>query len=735
MIGQLLDRRYRIIKVLGSSAFGQTYLAADTHRPGYPECVAKQLRPPSNTPHTYQIIQLLFKKKAETLEKLGRHDRIPQLLAFFEENREFYLVEEFINGQPLSSELEAGVPLTEEKVVGVVREVLEIIDFVHSSGTIHGNIQPDNIIRRASDKKLVLINFGSIKEITSQLPSSKQKRISSSDLISGPYKPLEQLENNLLFNSDIYALGMIAVQGLTGLSTEDLAKLQESANNGGEFLWRHRAQVSQELADIVDKMIFSDCQERYQTAAEVLADLNVIDNQSYTNSQFNYGSSTQFPYSGFGGEQTSLKSSEKVKKPFPKMPVIFGLAALLVGAAIWALLSGDAQKATVLKTQGSEKQIRGDQQGAVEDLSRALQLNPNDAEAYYKRGNVNYDQGNFEAAIEDYTNAIRLDKNLNDVYYNRGLAYFELKDYPAAIEDYNQIIRLNSNDAEAYYKRGRAYFEIKDYGKAIEDYTEAIRRNSNNEISYINRGLAYSAAGDKQAAIADYTQAIRLNPQSADAYYSRGRARFFLADYQGAMSDYSEAIKIKPDYGEAYSNRCGAYLNLSEYQKATEDCTKALELNRKDMVAYENRCIAYYNLEQYKKAIEDCTQSISLNPNNSKVYSNRGLAKAAEGNKAGAIDDFSQAIRVNPGDAIAYSNRAGVYAGLENFSSAIEDYTQAIRLKPDYNTAYYARGLLRAGMGDKQGAKEDFQKASKLCLDQGNTGCYNDAQYQIKTLP
>lgn len=735
MIGQLLDRRYRIIKVLGASAFGQTYLAADTHRPGYPECVAKQLRPPSNTTRTYQIIQLLFKKKAETLEKLGRHDRIPQLLAFFEENREFYLVEEFINGQPLSSELEAGVPLTEEKVVIAVREVLEILDFVHSSGTIHGNIQPDNIIRRASDKKLVLINFGSIKEITSQLPSSKQKRTSSSDLVSAPYKPLEQLENNLISNSDIYALGMIAVQGLTGLSTEDLAQLQESAHNGGEFLWRHRAQVSQELADIVDKMIFCDSKERYQTAAEVLADINAIDNQSYTNSQFNYGSSTQFPYSGFVGEQTSLKSSEKVKKPFAKMSFVFGLVALLIGGAIWTLLSGDTQKATVLKTQGSEKQIRGDQQGAVEDLTRALQLNPNDAEAYYKRGNVNYDQGNFEAAIEDYTKAVRLNRNLNDVYYNRGLAYFELQDYPAAIEDYNQIIRLNPNDGDAYYKRGRAYFEIKDYGKAIEDYTEAIRRNSNNEVSYINRGLAYSAAGDKQAAIADYTQAIRLNPQSADAYYSRGRARFFLADYQGAMSDYSEAIKIKPDYGEAYSNRCGAYLNLSQYQKATEDCTKALELNQKDMVAYENRCIAYYNLQQYPKAIEDCTQSISLNPNNYKVYSNRGLAKAAAGNKAGAIDDFSQAIRVNPSDAIAYSNRAGVYAGLDNFRNAIEDYTQAIRLKPDYNTAYYARGLLRAEMGDKQGAKEDFQKASKLCLDQGNTGCYNDAQYQIKTLP
>ncbi|HSF70660.1 MAG TPA: hypothetical protein VLA25_00050, partial [Methylotenera sp.] len=79
MIGQLLDRRYRIIKVLGSNSFGQTFLAADTHRPGYPQCVVKQLHPPSYNPRTLNILQLLVKKKAETLEKLGKHDQIPQL--------------------------------------------------------------------------------------------------------------------------------------------------------------------------------------------------------------------------------------------------------------------------------------------------------------------------------------------------------------------------------------------------------------------------------------------------------------------------------------------------------------------------------------------------------------------------------------------------------------------------------------------------------------------------------
>ena len=172
MIGQQLDRRYRIVRVLGSGAFGQTYLAADTRRPGMPKCVVKQLCPINNGSESLQTAQRLFKQEAETLEKLGEHDRIPRLLAYFEENRQLYLVKEYIPGHPLTEEIRPGAPLEEEKVINLLRSVLEILEFVHGEGTIHRDIKPANLIRRSEDDELVLIDFGSVKEISNQLVAS-----------------------------------------------------------------------------------------------------------------------------------------------------------------------------------------------------------------------------------------------------------------------------------------------------------------------------------------------------------------------------------------------------------------------------------------------------------------------------------------------------------------------------------------------------------------------------------
>ncbi|MBD2041568.1 serine/threonine-protein kinase [Microcoleus sp. FACHB-672] len=729
MIGQLLDRRYRLVKLLGSNTFRQTYLAADTHRPGYPQCVVKQLRPPNNHSRTFNIIQLLFKKKAEILEKLGKHDQIPQLLAFFEENKDFYIVEEFIAGQSLAEEIVAGVPLSEDQVFRLLQEVLGILVFVHHFGVIHREIHPENIIRRQLDGRLVLINFEAIQESTSK-PSNSQIGQFAAPLGDSAYKSIEQLQGNPVYNSDIYALGIISIQALTGLPAEDLTKLQNSdASHVGELLWRHRTQVSQELADILDKMIVSDFRDRYQTALDVLTDLNNIGNNSGDNQPLQMLVTL---------EQNDSKRQPRFREPAFRQKLLLigaGLAALIAIAGLGLEFHRQAQqKASNLKISELENSTDSDHLGAIQSYNQAILLNPNNAEVYYKRGNSNYDLGNLEDAKADYTQAIRLDSKHAKAYQNRGLVYSDLTDYRAAIDDYNQAIVLQPDDAAAYEKRGRAYFNLNDYKAAIEDYTQVIRLNNQDAFAYINRGLARSAAGDKQGALADYTQAIRIDPNSGDAFYSRGRVRFYLADYQGAMEDYTDAIRVNPKFADAYINRCSALLNLGQYQKAAADCTQALKFTPNDAIAYGNRCIAYFNLRDYQKAIEDCTQAIGLDSNNSKAYSNRGLARAAAKDKPGAIDDFTKAIRTDPSDAVAYSNRAEVHSDLGNYSSAIEDYTQAIRLKQDHNGAYYGRGLIRARMGDKQGAIEDFQKSAKLCIDQGNTGCYNDAQYQIKKL-
>lgn len=197
MLGKLLDGRYRVIQVLSSGGFGETYIAEDTRRPGNPKCVVKHLKPASNDPNNLQIAQRLFKREAEILEKLGNHNQIPQLLAYFDDNQEFYLVQQFIVGHPLTPELPPGQRWTPNQVIQMLEDVLGVLDFIHADGVIHRDIKPDNLIRRHQDTRLVLIDFGAVKQVRTQL-NTIQGQVTSTVAIGTPgYMPAEQWQGKL----------------------------------------------------------------------------------------------------------------------------------------------------------------------------------------------------------------------------------------------------------------------------------------------------------------------------------------------------------------------------------------------------------------------------------------------------------------------------------------------------------------------------------------------------------
>jgi serine/threonine protein kinase len=281
MIGQLLAKRYQIIRVLAAGAFGQTYVARDTHIPGNPTCVVKHLKPASNSPKLLATARQLFKREAETLVKLGSHDQIPQLFAYFEEDDEFYLVQEYIEGHTLSAELPPGQRLSEHQVIQLLQEILSILDFVHCQGVIHRDIKPDNIIRRELDNRLVLIDFGAIKQVQSQhlTPEGQvQTSIASTRIGTPGYTPTEQDRGKSRPSSDIYALGMVGIQALTGIYPHHFQEDEET----GEVIWQHQAQVSSELAAILTKMVRYHFKDRYQSAEETLQALEKLTSSSAT---------------------------------------------------------------------------------------------------------------------------------------------------------------------------------------------------------------------------------------------------------------------------------------------------------------------------------------------------------------------------------------------------------------------------------------------------------------------
>lgn len=282
MIDTVISQRYQIIQNLGSGGFGQTFLAKDLQLPDHPKCVVKRLKPANSDANILQIASRLFETEARVLHKLGSHDRIPRLLAHFEEAHEFYLVQELIDGYELTNELiatersEDGYPvgrMNEAQAIAFLLDVLEILVFVHQQGAIHRDIKPANLMRRRSDGKLVLIDFGAVKQVETATAITSTVAIGTDG-----YMPNEQAIGKPRPCSDLYAVGVIAIQGLTGVPPSLLLEDMKT----GELAWRqspthaatkYRTQISDNLAQVINKLVKYDFRDRYQSAAEALADV------------------------------------------------------------------------------------------------------------------------------------------------------------------------------------------------------------------------------------------------------------------------------------------------------------------------------------------------------------------------------------------------------------------------------------------------------------------------------
>ena len=283
-LNTLLDNRYKITTSLSLGGFGRTYLAEDTKRPGNPLCVVKQFKPPRQDEKFLNLLKRAFETEAKILEDLGKqHKQIPLLLAYFDENGQFYLVQEYITGQPLDKEIFPGKKLEESQVVQILKEVLQTLIFVHSSHIVHGDIKPANLIRRESDGKIVLIDFGAVKVIQSLHTDNQALELQENQelrFISRGYAPPEQFEGKLQYSSDIYALGIVGIQALTGADPKQLrpgqnypVEVKQSQPNESSQNWRNLLQVSEKLAAILEKMVDIDFRKRYQSATEVLKNL------------------------------------------------------------------------------------------------------------------------------------------------------------------------------------------------------------------------------------------------------------------------------------------------------------------------------------------------------------------------------------------------------------------------------------------------------------------------------
>ncbi|MBD2137242.1 SUMF1/EgtB/PvdO family nonheme iron enzyme [Anabaena sp. FACHB-1237] len=268
----LLDDRYLPIKFLGEGGFGRTFQAIDEKRFNTP-CVIKQFLPQQAGSTALQKATELFQQEGKRLQELGKHSQIPDLFAFFPQDGRLYLVQEFIDGQNLLQELETQGKLKEAQIRNILIELLPVLQFIHDNKVIHRDIKPENIIR-STNGTLFLIDFGVSKETSGSI-------LTKLGTITGTpgYAPPEQFRGMVYPNSDLYSLAVTCIRLLTGHFPQNDGSDPLFDTSRMQWTWQKYVSLSQELTNILVKMLQDTPVNRYQSAKDIVNVLAAAENQ------------------------------------------------------------------------------------------------------------------------------------------------------------------------------------------------------------------------------------------------------------------------------------------------------------------------------------------------------------------------------------------------------------------------------------------------------------------------
>lgn len=573
----ILGSRYQVLQHLGGGGFGQTFLAQDLHLPGHPRCVIKRLQPRTADGISLESARRLFNAEAEALYVLGNHTQIPRLLAHFEEDQQFYLAQEFIEGILLSEEIYSGHQLPETKTIDILRDILATLCIVHEHKVIHRDIKPSNLIRRDCDRKIVLIDFGAVKQISRQLIQPQEPFSMTVAIGSLGYMPNEQLAGHPCLSSDVYAVGILALQALTGLDPRRIPKDPRT----GELMWRELASVKPELANVLDTMVRYDHRQRYPTAKEALDALEqaIVPSVATFIPQIDLHSQALeahiawleradelFEQSRF---HEAAQCYEKVVKAQPNaMTAWFKLGLALENVEQYTLAAKAYKTVTQRQSQdylawlkfGKMLECLRKYDEALAAYDEVLKLQPKNYWVWADRGQLLERMEALDEAIAAYDRALELkpDFQLAQAHRKRLLIalkrvdqLYTLQHYEDAIQVCDQALQDNPEDAMMWLMRGMALENEQQLAAAAIAYNTVIQLQSDDHVAWFRLGSVLEELGHFQRAAKAYNNVTRLQPQNHWAWYQRGRVLENLENYREAIAAYQQAAALQPSFQAA----------------------------------------------------------------------------------------------------------------------------------------------------------------------------------------
>jgi eukaryotic-like serine/threonine-protein kinase len=654
---QPIGGRYKIIGELGAGGFGQTFLAEDLHLPDHPRCVVKQLKPQVSDAETMQTARRLFDIEARVLYRLGDHDQIPRLLAHFEENEEFYLAQELIDGHPLTEEIKVGQRWSESKVIAFLQDLLQVLAFVHEQNVIHRDLKPSNLIRRIRDDRIVLIDFGAVKQVSTQVVHPQTGQTKTISIGTQGYTPKEQLGGNPRFSSDVYAAGIIAIQALTGLHPRHLPE----DPNTGEINWReHAPNISAELVEFLDCMVRYDFRARFPTAAEALVALR---NLSTSNTQYGLLSES-FP-----------EDSRTLPIPQRQSP--------LHTAASTDVHSGQAPTQHWTPTTSSAHA-----QPPVTNAGSTVNFAPSQDSHYSSTNTVPTVVAPGEskkkpvivwaslAVLAAVGGTFLLTKTfLSPQFANQTV---DPSKVPASSSNASPGEQSASPTVASSPTSSPSGSSGETPGETAASPTVASSPSVNSVTAPSTAPASPASASSPGTTQASPAPAASSPPTKA-------------APASAPPASQPAASPAAPQTAELVKQADRAR-EAGQYPKAVELYDQAIAANPKVAEAHWGRCYSLNMQQQFEDGIAACNKALAINPNYAEALWSKGAALEQQQNPMAALKHYKQATDAKPNFAEAWNNQGVVLLKLKRPSDALDALDRATKLKPNLANAWANRG-------------------------------------------
>jgi protein O-GlcNAc transferase len=335
---------------------------------------------------------------------------------------------------------------------------------------------------------------------------------------------------------------------------------------------------------------------------------------------------------------------------------------------------------------------QGDRDHAIELYCKVIELRPDQALAYYKRGNLLKDREQFEAALADYDRAITLNPRYAYALCNRGVVLSRLNRLEAALDSYDRAIAISPDDALVLFNRADVLRQLKQPEEALASFDRALSIRPDHLESLFNRGVLLLEQRRLTEALASFDRAVALKPDYVEVHFNLGLLLLEQRRLTEALASFDRAVALKPDFLKAHFHRGLLLIELRRLTEALASFDAALALKPDYLEGHFNRGVLLVELRRLTEALASFDRAAALQPAFPDVHLSRGSLLIELGRFAEALASLDRALALKPGDPDTHLARATAFLRMKSYVEAIPEYGQVVAFKPDLR---FALGFLQ----------------------------------------